>query len=525
MSYFLGSIVACPSADSATEIVDGQQRLATTAILLAAMRDHLLRLHDADAADMLERDYLVRTTGLRQRKPQPSLALGEIDNDFFLKAVLSRPDKRDRSLKATHPSHKRIIEASNLANLHVREVVGTRSAADQMAILDRWVEFIRDKAQVIFINVPDHADAFVIFETLNDRGLELSVADLTKNYLFGRSGTRVEEAKHHWNRMLGLLEQGSKDQEDVTKVFIHQLWSSLHGVTRSRDLFSQLRKRIYTEQAALDFAKALADHALTYAALRDAEHEHWNPFGPNAKEHIRVLAAHLRVTQVRTLLMAVLDEFTNDEVKKVLPYAVAWSVRFLIAGGSPGNLESYYASHASKVRKKEITTVDDLANSMLSVVPNNEKFKAAFASESVHHEYLARYYLVCLQRARDGEPNAHLAHDDETVRTLEHILPKNPDRAVWPIDDVTHEQLVDRIGNLAILGPHDNSNRGSDSYDNSKEYYRNSPFTLTQIAADYDKWDEKSIGARQAILAELAVNVWPVAVTTLAKGKSRGKAK
>ena len=378
-----------------------------------------------------------------------------------------------------------------------------------MVVIDNWITFIRDKVQVIFILVPDHADAFVIFETLNDRGLELSIADLTKNYLFGRSGSRVEESKHNWGRMSGILAAGT--DVDITKVYIHQLWSSMNGVTRDREVFGKIRAKIYTDQSAVDFSHELAENALLYAALRSADHEFWHPFGANARQHIAILASQLRVSQIRMLLLAVLNKFKPAEIKKVLPYAVSWSVRFLIAGGSPGNLESYYAAHAVKVRRDEIKDAAALISSMSAVAPNDEQFKAAFASESVGPEYHARYYLRCLGRVREKQANPHLVMDDETEATLEHVLPKSPDPNVWSIDEATHERLVNRIGNLTLLGPRENSNKGNASFKEAKLTYAKSPFLLTQDLAKYgDDWNEETIDARQTELAEWAAKAWPV---------------
>ena len=507
-SYFLGSIVACPTDDDFLEIVDGQQRLASTAILLAAIRDHLVRLQDTEAADMLEREYLLRKKGFRKRSTTPSLTLSEVDNDFFLKRILSPPKSVDRQVKGPRESHRRIADAARIAAEHVRAIVGDRKPSDQMTIIDTWVEFLRDKAQVIFIQVMDHSDAFIIFETLNDRGLELSIADLTKNYLFGRAAKRVEEAKHNWARMVGILAAGT--DQDITKVYIHQLWSSLNGITRDREVFARIRNKVYTEQSAVDFSHELAENALLYAALRSADHEFWQPFGSHARQHIGILASQLRVSQIRMLLLAVLNKFKQAEVKKVLPYCVHWSVRFLIAGGSPGNLESYYATHAVKIRRGEIKNAAELVASMSAVVPTDEQFKAAFAAETVGPEYHARYYLHCLERVRTQQANPHLATDDETVATLEHVLPRSPAPSVWTVDEASHERLINRLGNFALLGPRDNSNRGNEPFKTAKKVYAKSPFVLTQDLAEIgDDWNEEAINKRQSFLAELAVKAWP----------------
>jgi Protein of unknown function (DUF1524) len=339
--------------------------------------------------------------------------------------------------------------------------------------------------------------------------LELSIADLTKNYLFGRSANRVEETKHNWNRMVGILEAVS--DSDITKFYIHQLWSSIHGITRDRELFSKMREKMHGERAAVSFSAELAENAQLYAALRNADHEYWNSFGPNAKLHVRILTAQLRVSQIRMLLLAVLKMFKPAEVKKVLPKAVCWSVRFLIAGGSPGNLETYYANNSVKVRKREIKNADELGKSMKADLPNDEQFKAGFASETVSTDYLGRYYLRCLEKARNGEAQPHLGEDDETIGSLEHILPKSPNREVWRIDDDTLAKLRYRIGNLALLGPADNANKGSDSFKKAKVYYCNSPFKLTAELANYgDTWGESEIEKRQRKMADLALKAWPI---------------
>jgi uncharacterized protein with ParB-like and HNH nuclease domain len=165
--YFLGSIVACGKETNAAEIVDGQQRLATISILLAAMRDHV-HATDAEAATNIEREYLVRKRGIK-RPEEPSLQLSESDNEFFWKKILSNAASEEPKVTPSRPSHKLIAAAYALAVQHVKNITAGRKAADQLTVIDNWLEFLRDRAKVVFIKVPDQADAFVIFETLNDR--------------------------------------------------------------------------------------------------------------------------------------------------------------------------------------------------------------------------------------------------------------------------------------------------------------------------------------------------------------------
>jgi uncharacterized protein with ParB-like and HNH nuclease domain len=71
----------------------------------------------------------------------------------------------------------------------------------------RWSNFLYESARVIWVTVPDDRAAYIVFETMNDRGLELSATDLIKNYLFGKAGTQqgdyFEQVKQQWSSMVG----------------------------------------------------------------------------------------------------------------------------------------------------------------------------------------------------------------------------------------------------------------------------------------------------------------------------------
>ena len=60
------------------------------------------------------------------------------------------------------------------------------------------MEFIKRDVRVIFVEVPDYSNAFTIFETLNDRGLDLAISDLLKNFIFHKSVILISKEKKNW---------------------------------------------------------------------------------------------------------------------------------------------------------------------------------------------------------------------------------------------------------------------------------------------------------------------------------------
>jgi len=134
---------------------------------------------------------------------------------------------------------------------------------------------------------PSQANAYVIFETLNDRGKDLSASDLLKNHLFGRAEDRIEEVQTKWNQMLGILEVHGGD--DLVITYIRQLWSATREVAREKELFAKIKEKIVTPQQAVDFASELVGRANHYSAMLNPAHSLWKEHGTEAQAIISSL--------------------------------------------------------------------------------------------------------------------------------------------------------------------------------------------------------------------------------------------
>ncbi len=506
--YFLGTIVLTHGEDGQIEVADGQQRLATTTILLAAIRDHLLGSNNQGRADQIERDYLL-STDLRSEEIVPRLRLNVADNDFFQKVILSKPDSGDRSTAPAKASHRKIVRAAELARERIATIIAGHKEDRKVGRLVDWVQFIREKARVILVTVPDHINAFVMFETLNDRGLPLAQSDLLKNYLLGRAGDRMQEVQQRWASMVGALETVGGDEMTVT--YLRHYYVLRNGPTRERELFSKLKSEIRNKQRTVDFSTALADSAPHYVALLNPHHEKWNAYGTVTRKHIETLLA-LRVEQIRPLLFAVSRHFSVEEAKLAFRLFVSWSVRFLIAGGRGGLLDRHYGLRAQEIGTGQITTTKQLAKRMGDVVPADAVFESAFADARVSNAGLARYYLRALERKVKNQSDPELLpNEDEGSVNLEHILPENPGTE-WNIDPETAMAYYKKIGNMALLRAQVNVALGNGSFADKKPHLAASELVLTAEAGAEDMWGAAQIIERQKRLARLAIETWPLAI-------------
>ena len=365
--YFLGSIVVIRQQDDRLMVVDGQQRLATSLILLAAIRDFLDGI-DAVTARKFERSYVLDDP-YEAAKGRAHLVLNEKDDAYFFNRILQpKSEKARQQQEAARPrrqSHQRINKAAKIAEDKVKSIVQPLAANEaKVGTLTKWINFLEKKARVIWVTVRDESSAYVIFETMNDRGLELSATDLIKNYLFGHAGAiKIEHVKAQWYAMTGTLE--TIEEAEIIRTFVRQYWISQYGVVRSAEFFDALKAKKKSEDEVVSFSNELSAASQKYVALLSATNSLWDEYKPEAKRAIETLET-LGVVQTRPLLLAALDKLSKDEMAILLTRMVSWTVRLLISGkqGS-GALETLYGSTALEITKGNLKSAADITGKIV----------------------------------------------------------------------------------------------------------------------------------------------------------------
>lgn len=271
------------------------------------------------------------------------------------------------------------------------------------------------------MSVTDESSAFTIFETLNNRGADLSLADLLKNHLLKMAGARQGEALQRWTEMVVKLEEMSDGSSTVD--YIRHLWASRNGSTPERALFDEFKEAIKDERQAIRWADDLNANASLYAAITNPEHATWVDRDQTAREYVGTMNL-LELAQNRPLLIAVLDNFRGSDLTKALRLLVAWGVRFLVNGrvNRGGALEAAYSRAATAIRSGSIKTAKQLAaaEQIQHLVPNDQVFRRDFAGARVGKSKTARYYLTALPAPFEEEGlNTHGVCSRRKSRRLE----------------------------------------------------------------------------------------------------------
>ncbi len=504
--YFLGTIVTIPKDEGTLEVVDGQQRLATTAILLSAIRDYSKEIGEDFIVQSIDNEFL---SGIdRDRRVRvPKLSLNLDDNELFDRIVTGVSEAGPGPLRT---SHERLLNARDQARRHVLKVVAPLEQKGHGDLLNQWVSFVEFRALVVLLKVPEIADAYKMFETLNDRGLRTSQADLIKNFLFARAGKRQAEAQSKWSFMRGALESAS-DDPDITITFLRHALIVQGGHLREVDVYTRVQEIVKSEPAAVTFASTIEMLANTYVATTNPENERWNSY-PDSVRRAIVVFNLFDIKPMKPLILAISEKFDPKETAAAFDFLVSLGVRLIIASSTrTSSVEVPLATAAKDVFEGTIVTTQKLKESLKPLTPLDAEFRAAFATTRVSVARLARYYLRSLERTAKGEPEPWFEpQDDKQVINLEHVLPRKPE-GNWPQFDEGAAKLYSvRLGNLALMKAADNSALKSEKFEDKKAVYALSPYVLTSQIAEADRWRAEEIDARQSGLADLAVRAWPV---------------
>ena len=503
--YFLGNVVLTEDEKVANvySIIDGQQRLVTTTILLAAMRDFYRRQNRNEVADAIQNvEICPLDTATYERTPR--IQMNAIDNPFYSSYIL-----KSEAVAAEKESHRLIEGAKSRFDTLLDELVVASPAtwAQEVSSISR---FLQNHARVVSVYAATDADAFVIFETLNDRGADLTIADLLKNYLFSKSDKEIETVQNSWIEAMALLQEYQNEDQFIT--FLRHYWSSVYGMTRERDLYRSIKKKINDRDSAVKFSLELKKAARLYGAALSADSDFWNGYADRTKNVIKLLP-RMKLEQNRPLLLAIFQHFEKVEVEKTLRLLLGWSIRGLIGGVmGKGAAETAFCEAATSIRAGTVKNSDDLKGKLSNLIPGDTSFERSFETFRTTNSALARYLLLAFETADTAGPEPEFVPNENVDDVnLEHILPQRAKRLDWPqfhADEVTF--FATRISNMTLLQKGKNSQIGNKSWMVKKPVIAASNYRINKSIGAQALWDKDAIDDRGRALARKVCGIWPL---------------
>lgn len=503
--HYMGAIVLQNQGNKQYAVIDGQQRLTTITLIAVACIQKIDDLAKMDIDKELndERIKLLSSKFIGDKDPSSltyssKLKLNGNNDSFFQSYILTR--RKPVTLRTFIDSDKLLFKAYTFFYEKIDRYFKDNIKGETIAKFLN--EIVGERLMYIQIIVENELRAYTVFETLNSRGVGLTVTDLLKNYLFSLvKEIDLPSTKSQWDRIIDTVGL------DNFPIFLRHYWISKHNLVRQEYLYKSVRAKIETADDLVELLDDLERNVIVYTALNNSSDELW--FGNNEiKKRIKEIEL-FQVKQCLPLLLISYDKLP-DLFDKILKIVTVISFRSTVIGGyHSGRLEDVYNKASIKIANGELITVQQIASEVKDLYMSDTDFKNDFSTLSLNtrrNKKLIKYILFELEAQIN---NTGAVFDfEENPATIEHILPENADED-WEqyFAKNTMENYIYRLGNYALLEESKNREIGNKPYCEKLPIYKTSGFkSINDIS--YPEWNPNNLDKRQMSQAKYALSVW-----------------
>ncbi|OAS21365.1 hypothetical protein A8708_31350 [Paenibacillus oryzisoli] len=496
--HFLGSIVVINPQHNIEinqfEVVDGQQRLTTLSLLIAALRDSLIQHGGEQELSIGEALHGYMHCSTMFNKNLPKLIPGKLDRDDFATII----DRKIRDLiNSNMYSAYQFFKAQFSEQNDLVEIAKT----------------IIGSLKVVLIQVMSHKDAFRLFETLNDRGLSLSAADLIKNYILSKAARTSEDELdaivETWDEIVELV-----GQLDHLRFFRQVLLSKAEGVFSFNKLYDRYKTLVDNTNSIVELVDELKEYAVVYSQICTATTKY-----PSVNEKLKAINAIGAATSYTLLLKLLKNKVDDQQVVTVLNLIETFALRRAICSWSTNNLDPIFNQLAinTPVDESCVEYVKGILT-RTDYIPSDMDFIANFKSKNFRQDDQCKYILERFEDYHVNFSKEKIIANRSLVH-IEHIMPKTiksksskKEYGDWESylgkDSHQHDVHVNKIGNLTLLGSNLNISASNNPFEEKKKNYEKSSILMTKQLTDYSKWDITSIEERTEKLAGIAAGIW-----------------
>ena len=512
-AHFIGSIVYVHddvyTASGLTEltIIDGQQRLTTITLIYVALYRLAKELDNQMLVNRIHKTYLINEFAPEAEK----LKLKPTENNKdALKYILNSSNGEE------FKGYSKIIENFDYFKMAIN--------VDNFEIIQKGL------SKLIFVDIAldrQKDNPQRIFESLNSTGLELSQADLIRNYiLMGLSRTNQDKIyKNYWE----VIEKNAKDETlNKTRVseFIRDyLTLKNNEIPNKGDVYTKFKEKYPTStiddlEIVLSELKSLVKY---YNKLSNPENES----DSEIKKQLEYIN-RLEINVAFPFLMKVYEDYSNYIIEKdtfisVLSLVQSFTFRRFILGLPTNALNKIFMNLYDKIDPQNyLYSIQKslLQRSGIQRFPRNiETISALKEKDAYNIKPKNRTYL--LERLENFQNNEPVIIEGNSSITIEHIFPQNPDPK-WKIElgneeyNFIKENYLNTIGNLTLSG--NNGKLGNKSFLDKKEMniegkeqgYIFSRLWLNRGLKEKLKWNKEDIENRSSLISERFIKIWSI---------------
>ena len=493
--YFLGSIICINQSTDALsvqklELVDGQQRLTTLSLLFASVY-HALKSHETDLDDeqRVELINLKRKLVLKKGDDQIRL-IPQIQNNNNpdYRAVLAEIGVISECDVPAFAGNRKIFRAYRYFQDRIDEMANSRS--NRLGAIMEFLDKV-NHACLVKIEVASHADAYTLFESLNNRGMPLTAIDLIKNKLLARLESiepgKVDHYFGHWNRLLGYLGDDYAIQERFFRQYYNAFKDQLKAVHQvpvaTRSNLIQIYEKLINHDAKDCLQKISAAGRLYSLILSRNQDDTLNGLEKPIKDLERIQGAPSYLLMLYLLVRKDELELTNAHLTSIVELLVRFFVRRNLTDTPPTrDLTRLFMTVIDKISGLRADAIpQSIEQQLVAVSATDEAFQRKLDGPIYEENSGVTRFILCAlaEQAMTKESWVDLwrFENKQFVWTIEHIFPQGeniPQSWITMIadgDEIKAKEIqqthVHKLGNLTISGF--NSALGNKSFEDKRD--------------------------------------------------------
>ncbi len=530
--HFLGTVVLdqlkTPTGSLyARQIIDGQQRLTTLQIALAAIRD-LCKLNGQENfrkafSKLTDNDTPLSDDPDEVFKVWPTNA----DRESF-RAVMKSGDPNVIGQMPPGDDAEQLIPK---AYLYFSDMAASWLRAPWEEEYKKRVrvlyEALKDHLNLVVIDLDEEDDAQEIFQTLNALGTPLLPTDLVKNFLLHRAeGESLDTEKLYalhweqfdtersfWRKEVG---KGRFKRPRLDWFLQHYLTLVVGEEAVTTQLFSTFREYVNTSgRSTSEYLDEFESYSGIYKSFEEFPKETWEG----------LFFYRLRELDTSTVLPLLLEVFKThpqpedeSELNQVCRDLESFLIRRAVCHLTPKNYNRFFVDVIQKLRHREDFSAAAIRSILLEQTvdtsrwPKDDEFRMAWMTTSFYVKHRrTRVILEALDAAMQTEKTEKIAIKEQL--TIEHLMPQHWEQ-YWPlpegVDADQRNSFLQRVGNLTLLTKRLNPAVSNGPWETKKkEILKHSAIAMNRQFYEVPDWNEDRIKVRTEELFELAKGIWP----------------
>ncbi|HRW99341.1 MAG TPA: DUF262 domain-containing HNH endonuclease family protein [Cyclobacteriaceae bacterium] len=478
--YFLGSIICINQSTDALklpelELVDGQQRLTTLSLLFAAMYQALKELEDELDEEQQHELFNLKRKLVLKKSDDGIRIIPQIHNhnqDDY-RAVLSDIEVISPFDKPAYAGNRKIYRAFWYFQNRIENMV--KDQEKQISVIMEFLDKV-NKASLVKIEVVSHADAYTLFESLNNRGVPLSAIDIIKNKLLAilerTEPGKIDKYFLQWNNLLNYLGDDYAVQERFFRQYYNAFKDELKSVVQVSVATRSNLIQIYEKMIDNDAKKCLGN--LSEAGRSYAQLLLLNPAGTikelekPLQDLERIQGAPSYLLMLHLLLRKDQLQVNNRQLADIVRLLVCFFVRRNLTDSPPTrDLTIIFMDIINRLAGKTgIEVVEEVKGALKKVSVSNQEFRNELEGPIYDQNANVTRFILCAlaEQGMTKETWVDLwKHENKMfVWTIEHIFPQGeniPASWVKMIADGNKKKAeeyrlthVHKLGNLTISG-------------------------------------------------------------------------